>query len=342
MTAPPQLTLDVEDYLRGKRIDAVLSRHLGNYTRFRLQRMIDAGLVRLDGQVVALKTRVYPGQQISIRIAEPPDKLLTATRLPVSVIYEDEWLLAIDKPAGQLVHPVDSESGTVINALQDYLDRQSPVRGLLRPGIVHRLDRDTSGVLVTTKHHLAHRRLSMQFQDREVAKRYLALVEGRLSAPRGTIDRPIGLTCDPESILVTAEDDARDPRPALTEYLVLERFAECTLLEARPLTGRLHQVRVHLAHLGHPVLGDPFYGPRGMIRQDRQGRPLGAPSRCPVPLGRQALHAAGLQFQHPITQATITLSAEWPCDLQQALEAARAGGSDLVDPPGGSPAAVTG
>ena len=337
MVTPIELEFSVASYLRGRRIDSVLARHLRNHTPFRVQRLVRAGLVQLDRQVVDLKTRVYPGQRVRVRVVEPPDKLLTATALPVEILYEDEWLTVVNKPPGQMTHPAaEPRADTLINALQWHLDHQETPRGLLRPGIVHRLDRDTSGVIVTTKHHLAHRNLSIQFQQREVTKTYLALVEGRIRNHTGVIVRDIGHVDDPESILMSAETNARDARSARTDYRVIERFDDSTWLEASPQTGRLHQIRVHLAHIGHPVLGDPFYGPCGQIRQDKQGRPLVPVGTCLAEpsLTRQALHASRLECRHPIDERPMQFEAPLPEDLAQAVGIAKRGCSDRIDSPG--------
>ncbi|MBQ18498.1 MAG: RNA pseudouridine synthase [Planctomycetaceae bacterium] len=328
MTTALELCFAVDKYLSGRRVDVVLQRNLRNHTRFRIHRLVQAGLVQVDGTVVSIDRRVYPGQQIRIRLVEPPDKLLRAAPLPVRVLFEDRWLVAIDKPAGQIVHPAAVDrADTVVNALQCHLDGDAAVRGLLRPGIVHRLDRDTSGVLITTKHHLAHRNLSISFQQRRITKTYLALVEGHLARDNVTIDTPIGRVCDPDSNLMSAQPDAISPRSASTEFTVVRRLSGCSLVEARPLTGRLHQIRVHLAAIGHPILGERFYGPHGQIREDRHGRRLAdsTAEHSAPPLARQALHASSLEFDHPITEQAISIEAPLADDLQRALTAAGGG-----------------
>lgn len=324
-SAQPEVRFAVADYLGGRRIDAVVGRQLRNHTRFRIHRLVRAGAVRIDGQLATLSQRVYPGQQITVRLLEPPDKLLRATRMVLEVVYEDEWLVAVNKPAGLIIHPAGIDrADTLVNGLQWYLDQTADAVGLLRPGIVHRLDRDTSGVLVATRDHLSHRQLSISFQDRTVQKTYLAIVEGHLAFDSGTIDAPLGGVTDPDSSLVSAATDAIDPRPSRTDYTVLQRLAGCSLVEARPLTGRLHQIRVHLASIGHPLLGEPFYGPRGAIRRDRKGRLLvKSPTDPPWPIiDRQALHARAISFDHPITGESLTIEAAMPHDLQRVLREA--------------------
>ncbi|MEE3366967.1 MAG: RluA family pseudouridine synthase [Planctomycetota bacterium] len=321
-SGPPEVHFSVADYLGGRRIDAVVGRQLRNHTRFRIHRLLRAAAVCIDGRVASPTQRVYPGQRIAVRLLEPPDKLLRATPMPLEVIYEDEWLVAINKPAGLIMHPAKYDTAdTLVNGLQWYLDQSAPAIGLLRPGIVHRLDKNTSGVLISTRDHLSHRQLSISFQDREVQKTYLAIVEGCPRPESGTIDSPLGGTTAPDSSLVSAEPDAIAPRSARTDFTVLEKLAGCSLVEARPLTGRLHQVRVHLASIGHPLLGEPFYGPRGEIRCDREGRPLVTPPANPPwpSIARHALHARSLSFNHPITGQPLTIEAPLPDDFQQVL-----------------------
>ena len=326
-SVPPEVRFLVADYLGGRRIDAVIARQLRNHTKFRIHRLVRAGAVRVDGQPAGISQRVYPGQQIEVRLIEPPDRLLRATQMPLEVIYEDQWLVAVNKPAGLIMHPAARHrADTLVNGLQWYLDQTGSVAGLLRPGIVHRLDRDTSGVLVSTRDHLSHRRLSISFQDRTVQKTYLAIVEGHPCEDSGTIDSPLGRVNNPDSQLISAAPDAIEPKAARTEYTVLQRLAGCSMVEVRPLTGRLHQIRVHLASIGHPLLGEPFYGPGGEIRRDREGRLLvEPPADPPWPLSpRQALHAHSLAFEHPITGEALSIEAPLPEDLKRVLQQAGA------------------
>ena len=220
-------------------------------------------------------------------------------------MFEDPWLIVLDKPPGVVTHPVaGTQSGTLANRLQAHFDTQTAVRGLLRPGIVHRLDRMTSGLLVVSKHHLAHRRLSIQFQNSQVRKSYLALVRGCVQNTEGEIALPIGQRSD--SVLMTTGPQARKPRPAVTRYRVVQRFANRTLLEATPLQGRNHQIRVHCAAIGHPLLGDDFYA--------------GDPPHCAAPgLSRHALHASRLAFTHPLLQSELRFSSALPEDLTRLL-----------------------
>ncbi|MCA9117893.1 MAG: RluA family pseudouridine synthase [Planctomycetaceae bacterium] len=328
-----RVAVQVERYLSGVRVDTFLARHFRNYTPFRLMRLVTAGLVQIEGATAETVQRVHTGQRVTVCLLEPPDKLLEPEAGPLDVLYEDSQLLAVCKPAGQIVHPVgQTQTGTLANRVQAHLDALTPLRGLLRPGIVHRLDRETSGVIVVPVEHAAHRSLSIQFQQGEIEKTYLALVEGSPAQDSGTIDLPLGTWPGGQSILVSAAADARNPRPAVTRYTVRERFEKMTLIEARPLTGRIHQIRVHLATMGHPVVADEYYGMGGSLRVPHAGstgslrgvEPAGRPLNGTEPLmQRHALHAWQLTFTHPVTGNRLTVEAPLTDDFQQALNLLR-------------------
>lgn len=340
MSAPFFAELIVEPFLSGKRIDTFLGRHFRNYSSYRLQRIVRAGEVRINDVVAENEVRVYRDQRVSVRLIEPPDRLLPPTPGPLHVLYEDPWLLVVVKPAGQIAHPAgDYATGSLANVVQHHLDQQTPWRGLLRPGIVHRLDRLTSGVMVVSKEHLSHALLTEAFMRRLVHKTYVALVMGVVEADAGKLDKPIGESLDPESCLMTTHPDAVDPRSAITHFQVIERFPEHTLVEAKPVTGRHHQIRVHFADIGHPVVDDEFYGPFGWIKKDPAGNPIalpadGRPSKlssedeevgCSIPqdqllVGRHALHAHRLEFRHPITWEPLAFEAPLPDDIARAVE----------------------
>jgi 23S rRNA pseudouridine1911/1915/1917 synthase len=336
--------LVVERYLSGVRIDSFLARHFRNYTPWRLQRMVAAGQVKIDGTTVDIEKRVYQGDTVRVRLIEPPDKLHRPQPLPLDIVYEDAWLIVVDKPPGQIIHPAgDLQTGTLCNALQHHFDQQTPWPGLLRPGIVHRLDRMTSGLVVVAKEHLAHRQLSIQFQRERVGKSYLALVEGVLPNDRGTIDLPIGTSPEAGSMLMSCSPNAGDPRPSRTEYGVIARGSEHTLVRAHPRTGRNHQIRLHLATIGHPVVGDEFYGPFGTIKLSKaEYKALCARRACAKangfnrevldetiagdPAGRHALHAHRLEFEHPILGGRMALESPLPSDLHDLLRAVQVPG----------------
>jgi len=363
MTAPSFFTarIIVERYLAGVRIDTFLLRHFRNYTPFRMQRMVRAGCVRVDDVPVPIEFRVRRGQQVEAALIEPPDKLLAAEPAPLDILFEDPWLLVVNKPAGQIAHPVGlHNTGTLCNAVQHHLDRHTPRRGLLRPGIVHRIDRYTSGLIAVAKEHLSHRRLSIEFQRGRVAKEYLALVDGVLDEDHFTIDRPIGVASHPGCVLMSCRDDARDPRPAETRIEVVERFPTHTLVKALPLTGRNHQIRVHLAAIGHPIAADEFYAPFGQIKptrfdprdpaddegDDSVADDIAAPAEPSAGekgdrvdnadsgqngtndvIARHALHASRIRFRHPISREELEFHAPLADDMRAALDRLRNGAS---------------
>lgn len=304
----------VEPYLSGVRVDSFLAKHLRNYTSWRLHRMVCAGLASVNDLPADPQTRVFTGQQVRLRLVEPPDKLLDSFDCPIGVVYEDPWILVVDKPAGLVAHPVgDFQDETLSNALQSYLDRQTPIRGLLRPGVVHRLDRMTSGLIVTAKEHLAHRLLSIDFQQGKLSKSYVALVDGDPAFDSRTIEKSIGRRPGGNSVLMSARHGAIDPRPAKTKATVVQRFGTHALVECVLYTGRNHQIRVHLADIGHPIVGDEYYGPHGTI--------LKAPrfDGDEPTEQRHALHAASLGFLHPILREWLTFRSDPPADFWECV-----------------------
>ena len=300
----------VEAYLSGVRIDSFLSKHLRNYTSWRINRMVTAGLAKIDDQPAAPEDRVFRGQRVSLRLVEPPDKLLDPEPILVPVVYEDPWLIVVDKPAGLVAHPVgDFQDGTLSNVLQSHLDRQTAIRGLLRPGVVHRLDRMTSGLIVTAKEHLTHRLLSIDFQHGKLSKSYVALIEGCPDFETRTLEFSIGQRPGGNSVLMSARADAKNARPAKTRVTVIERFEQYSMVECVLFTGRNHQIRVHLSHIGHPILGDEYYGPYGTIKQAPRFNGDDPTEE------RHALHAASLGFLHPILREWIQFRTSPPADF---------------------------
>ncbi|MDA1054552.1 MAG: RluA family pseudouridine synthase [Planctomycetota bacterium] len=300
--------LIVEKSLHGLRVDHFLARHFRNYTTFRLARLVRAGAVTIERAPATPEARVFRDQRVAVRFMEPPDKLYPPNPQPLEILFEDAWLVVVNKPAGLITHPVANfQSGTLANVLQAHLDEQTRRPGMLRPGIVHRLDRMTSGAIVIAKDHRSHTGLSIQFQSHQVVKQYLALVEGHLSSNSGSIDRPIG-RCPGKGVLMSTGTDARNRKPALTHFRVLKNYTHATLVEARPQTGRNHQIRVHLATIGHPILGDEFYGAFGLIKP-------GSSTAHPDQPSRHALHADRIGFEHPISRDRLEIIAPPPADF---------------------------
>jgi 23S rRNA pseudouridine1911/1915/1917 synthase len=310
------LTLRVQTADAGNRLDRFLGERLPLYSRSRLQSWIKGGRVRVDGQEVKPSTLLRGGETIEVEPAELPPLRAFPEDLPIEVLYEDEDVVVVNKHAGMVVHAgAGNRSGTLVNALLHHLGKLSSVSGDLRPGIVHRLDQHTSGVILAARTDVAHRALAAQFAARKVEKVYLALVHGRVASDSGRIDKPI--TRDPRRrVRMTAR--LRTGRSAVTEYRVLRRFDRFTFLEIRILTGRTHQIRVHLSSVGHPVAGDRLYGAPAKV----EGRPS---------LDRFFLHAHRLGFTSPSTGRSITVEARLPAELEawmEGLEARDAGPND--------------
>jgi 23S rRNA pseudouridine1911/1915/1917 synthase len=286
----------------GKRLDQVVHERLAQYSRARIQQWIRGGRVLVNGHPGRPARTVRAGESIEVEPAEAPPLDASPEDIPLHVLYEDDDLVAIDKPAGMVVHAgAGIHSGTLVNALLHRFGALSAVGGALRPGIVHRLDRYTSGVLLVAKNDAAHRGLAEQFAGRQVEKTYIALVHGAVKAESGRIDRPI--TRDPSHrTRMTAR--LGEGRAAWSEYRVVRRFERFTLLEVRIGTGRTHQIRVHLSGLGHPVVGDTLYGAPAKV----EGLP---------PLGRYFLHAHRIRFHAPATGEEITVVSPLAHELEE-------------------------
>jgi 23S rRNA pseudouridine1911/1915/1917 synthase len=292
----------------GDRLDLFLVRQMPDWSRSQIQRLIREGLVMV-GSVPAKKSgeEIEAGAHISVS-AEHEESRATPEDLPLDVVYEDADVLVVNKSAGMVVHVgAGVSSGTLVNALLHHIKALSSAGGEQRPGIVHRLDKMTSGLVVVAKNDAAHRGMSEQFKSREVHKTYVALVHGRVAADSGQIARAVGR--DPHR-RTRMKAGGIAPREALTKYRVLRRFANYTLVEAMPQTGRTHQIRVHLASLGHPVVGDTTYGAPAKLRFGGSEEPT---------LTRTFLHAARLAFAHPVTGAPLQFEAPLPGELAAYL-----------------------
>lgn len=295
------MRLSAEANDTGKRLDQLVHERLPQFSRSRIQEWIKAGRIRVNENQQRPSHVVRPGDSIDVEPAEPGPLRAAAEAIPLAVLYEDDDVVAIDKPAGMVVHAgAGIHSGTLVNALVHRFAALSAVGGALRPGIVHRLDRFTSGVILVAKNDAAHQGLAAQFSGRQVEKIYIALVHGTVKAETGRIERPIAR--DPvRRTRMTAR--LKEGRAAWTEYRVLRRFAKFTLLEARIGTGRTHQIRVHLSSIGHPVVGDTVYGAPAKVEGQE-------------PLGRYFLHARRIRFRQPATGAEISVEAPLPVELE--------------------------
>lgn len=294
---------------KGKRLDAWLSRVEPTLSRARIQELIHTGHITLNGKPAKPSQTLVTGQEIHIEIPPAVEIALQPESIPLDILYEDTDLIVINKPAGLVVHPAAGHaSGTLVNALLAHCSDLSGINGEKRPGIVHRLDRDTTGVMVVAKNELTMRALTSQFKLRETTKEYLALVWGHPNPPAGRIETLIGRNPRDRKKMCTQPDVGRT---AITNYETHETFADTSLLRVRIETGRTHQIRVHMAHLGHSLIGDPQYG-----------RPRHHVLPGPLP-SRQMLHAARLTFTHPSTGKTLSCQAPLPADMQTLLNALR-------------------
>lgn len=285
------------------RIDKYLTQELETMSRSKVQNLIAAGFVFVNGETIKSNYKLEAGDSIAVYVPEPEAVNVEAEDLPIDIIYEDADIVIINKSQGMVVHPgAGNPNGTLVNALLYHIKDLSGINGEIRPGIVHRLDKDTSGILVVAKNDEAHVKLSEQLQDRSVKRKYYALVHGVLPHEHGTIDAPIGRDPkDRQKFTVI-----RDGKDAISHFKVLERFKDYSLLEVSLETGRTHQIRVHLNYIEHPVAGDKIYGPRKSL----EGK-------------GQFLHARRLEFIHPRTGETMSFEAELPELYKETMDRLR-------------------
>lgn len=293
-----ELTLTIDGDMTG-RIDKVLGHHFSQFSRSHLQKWIEDGNVKVNGQTVKPKYKLAVGDQVVIT-PEAPQKIdLEPENIPLDIVYEDDDVVVVNKPQGMVVHPAPGHPNhTLVNALL-YHCPLSTINGEFRPGIVHRIDKDTSGLLMVAKNDMAHRSLAAQLKAKTNKREYVALVHGVIKQDTGTIDAPIGRSRkDRKKQAIVA-----DGRHAVTHFKVLKRFRHYTLVSCRLETGRTHQIRVHMKSIGHPLAGDPLYGPRKTL-----------------PGNGQYLHARELGFKHPRTGKELLFTAPLPAYFQQMLD----------------------
>ena len=296
-----EYTLTVEEYFENDRIDRYVCDALADFSRSYIQKLIGSGDVTADGRSVKSSYRVKTGDRIRVITPDSVIPDIIAEDIPLDILYEDDDVLVVNKPKGMVVHPAPGNpDGTLVNALLYHFKNLSSIGGAIRPGIVHRIDRDTSGLLVVAKNDFAHEKLAVQFAEHTARRSYVCLVHGNFKEDSGTIDAPIGRhPVDRKRMAVV-----KDGRRAVTHWSVLERYGDATFLHVELETGRTHQIRVHMAYAKHPILGDAVYG-----------------STAPqLGLYSQTLHGYRLTFVHPRTEERMTFTAPLPEDFLTALK----------------------
>ncbi|MBV5120565.1 RluA family pseudouridine synthase [Bacillus halotolerans] len=295
-----QFDITASEEQKSERIDKFLASTENGWSRTQVQLWVKDGQVVVNGSPVKSNYKIQPGDQVTVTVPEPEALDVLAEPMDLDIYYEDQDVLVVNKPRGMVVHPAPGHlTGTLVNGLMAHCTDLSGINGVMRPGIVHRIDKDTSGLLMVAKNDMAHESLVNQLVNKTVTRKYTAVVHGLISHDDGTIDAPIGRDKkDRQSMTVT-----RDGKKAVTHFHVLDRFQEFTLVECQLETGRTHQIRVHMKYIGFPLAGDPKYGPRKTI--DFNG---------------QALHAGILGFQHPRTDEYIEFEAPLPEDMSALIE----------------------
>ncbi|MCZ6634102.1 MAG: RluA family pseudouridine synthase [bacterium] len=302
----------------GQRLDRLLAILLPEFSRSRLQKLIGDGQIRVNGRSVRSSYKVTRGEQVLIEVPPPEPVAIGPEEIPLDVFFEDEHLLVVNKPVGMMVHPAGSvQSGTLVNALLAHCDQLSGINGQLRPGIVHRLDKDTSGLLMVAKDEVSHRGLAGQLEKRTVLRQYRAVVWGHFEGPEGRIEAAIGRHRKDRKRMVVDEVG----RFAATRYEVDTTYDFLSLLSLRLETGRTHQIRVHMAYAKHPVFGDDMYGGREIRLKGISPMYRNAARRLLQGATRQMLHAASLGFDHPVTGEPLVFQSDVPQDMQLLLDA---------------------
>lgn len=309
----------VDEEEAGERLDAYLSEHIPGLSRSRLQKAIKSGECRVAGtERVKPSYRLKCAERIELAFAPPRPLDVVAEEIPLDVVFEDESIVVVNKPAGMVTHPAPGHtSGTLVNALLAHCKNLSGIGGVLRPGIVHRLDAGTSGLLVVAKSDEAHIALSRQLMERTMKRRYVAIILGKMPLDEGTIDIPIGRSKKDRKKMAVSLDGGKE---AVTHYRVIDTYEPFQFIALKLETGRTHQIRVHLSHIGRPVLGDYVYGGR-RIRRGKTSRESESRAREALKLiDRQALHAEALVLRHPLSGELMEFVAPPPADFKAVLE----------------------
>lgn len=296
-------TDQVEDSSVGERIDKYLVEHLGDYTRSFIQKLIQENHILVNGKSTKPNYKLRQKDQIEVKVPKPKDVMITPEEIPLDCLYEDDDLMIVNKEQGMVVHPAQGHyKGTLVNALlHASKDNLSTIKGDLRPGIVHRIDKDTSGILMVAKNDKAHEKLAFMLKEHQIVRKYHAIVFGNFKEEKGIINAPIGRHSVNRKKRAVTDKNARN---ALTSYQVIQQFKGFSHVEVTLGTGRTHQIRVHMNHIGHPVLGDPLYGPK----------------KQPYRLNGQALHAKTVGFDHPTTGEYMLFDSPLPPYFSQLID----------------------
>tara|TARA_Y100000588_G_scaffold27533_1_gene26940 strand:+ start:873 stop:1796 length:924 start_codon:yes stop_codon:yes gene_type:complete len=296
---------EVDEISNKKRLDVFLSECLPNISRSRLKKLINDSRVMVNSKPRSAGYKVRTKEKIGVEIPLIEPLKTTSENIPLNIVFEDEYLLAINKPAGMVVHPAPGHyTGTLVNALLYHCNDLSGIGGVERPGIVHRLDKETSGLVLVAKTEATHKALALKFKKREIKKEYLSFVKGNVKKNKGSIESLIGRHKTHRKKMIAVRNNGRS---ACTHYEVLQRFKNYTYIKLQPETGRTHQIRVHMASINHPVIGDKLYGGKN-------------PNLGNFKMERHALHACQLEFKHPILEKPLSLRASLPTDMEKILK----------------------
>jgi 23S rRNA pseudouridine1911/1915/1917 synthase len=314
---PHEFDIVVPPGKKKERLDLFLTSHVENATRSKVQRAIREGAVLVNGKPVRPSHPVSPGEVIHVVLPKPPPQQALPEEIPIDIVYEDADLLVVNKPAGMVAHPAyGNYTGTLVNALLFHCNGLSTLNDAMRPGIVHRLDKDTSGLLVVAKTDTAHAKLARQFARRTIGREYQAIVWGKVDPASGLIETDLGRSkSDRKKMAVVSSG-----KKAVTEYALLTQFEYLALIRLKLHTGRTHQIRVHLAHVNHPVFGDPTYNGRHLIAGPGTPAQKAEVQRLLKLMPRQALHARTISFIHPTTANLMSFESPLPEDMVRVLE----------------------
>ncbi|MBI5216348.1 MAG: RluA family pseudouridine synthase [Ignavibacteriae bacterium] len=318
----------VPDVRKRERLDVFLTNHVENATRSKVQQAIKEGLVKINGEPVKPSHKISTGEKITFQLPKPPAPDVLPENIPLDILFEDDELLVVNKPAGMVVHPAyGNYSGTLVNALlYHYKNNLSSLNDPTRPGIVHRLDKDTSGLMLVAKNDVAHAKLARQFLNKTIHREYWSIVWGLFSKSHARKQRNTDITGIVETSLGRSKSDRKkiavteDGKSAITEYKVIEEFEYLSLIQCKLRTGRTHQIRVHMHHIGHPVFGDPTYGGRKISFGETDNKRKQEVHHLLEILPRQALHAKRISFIHPTSKETMVFESELPIDISSVLK----------------------